>query len=105
MNAHPSLPSDFKGLFWEYDFNSLTWEQDSDLIITRVLTTGDWEAVRWVRSRIGNDGVRDWIERRRGRGMNKKRLRFWELVLDIPSGIVDEWICDADAYAHRGEVV
>jgi len=37
------LPQRLKSLFWEHRFARLTWEADSELIISRILAAGDWE--------------------------------------------------------------
>lgn len=86
------LPQSFKSLFWDYDFNRLSWEQDRDLITARILAYGDWEAVSWLRAQIGDQGLRRWIETRQGRGLDARRLRFWELVLGLPHRQVDGWL-------------
>lgn len=86
------LPGCVQSLFWEYDATALTWEADRDLIIRRVLTAGNWDAVTWLRDRLGDAGLRTWIERHRGGGLSPRQLRFWELVLDLSPGDVTAWI-------------
>lgn len=86
------LPKNLRVLFPEYDFDSLEWEADRDLVISRVLASGDWDAVCWVRERLGDVQLQSWIERRRGRGLDAAQLRFWELVLGIPRRQVNEWL-------------
>lgn len=86
------LPKNLRVLFPEYDFDSLEWEADRDLVISRVLAKGDWDAVCWVRERLGDVQLQSWIERRRGRGLDAAQLRFWELVLGIPRRQVNEWL-------------
>jgi hypothetical protein len=70
----------------------LTWEDDRDLIIARVLASGTWEAITWLRACLGEQGLREWIERRRGRGLSPRQLRFWEVMLDLPHGQVNAWL-------------
>ncbi|MFP3941372.1 MAG: DUF6922 domain-containing protein [Thermoanaerobaculia bacterium] len=86
------LPGSLRGLFWEYDFDSLSWEQDRDLIFRRVLVDGPWEAVQWLRRRVGDAALRAWIREHRGRGLSRRQLRFWQLVLDLPEEEVDAWL-------------
>jgi hypothetical protein len=86
------LPSMLRSLFWEYDFEALTWENDRDLIIARVLAHGTWDAVTWLRSRLGHTALREWIERHQGRGLSPQQLRFWELILDLPHQQVNAWL-------------
>lgn len=86
------LPEALRGLFWEYDFDELSWDEDRDLILRRVLSDGPWEMVQWLRRRAGDSAVRDWIRQRRGRGLSRRQLRFWQLVLDLPETEVDAWL-------------
>ena len=86
------LPAMLRSLFWDYDFEALTWENDRDLITARVLASGGWDAVLWLRSRLGDNALRDWIERYQGRGLSPQQLRFWELILGLPHRQVNAWL-------------
>jgi hypothetical protein len=86
------LPGPVKKLFWDLDPRSLRWDRDQEMIVGRVLASGPWETVQWLRSTAGNDAIRGWIERHEGRGLSPRQLRFWQLVLDIPRSRVDEWL-------------
>ena len=86
------LPGRVRSLFWEYDADALSWDADRDLIIRRVLAAGDWGAVTWLRSRLGDEALRAWIRGHRGGGLSPRQLRFWQLVLDLPSEEVDGWV-------------
>jgi hypothetical protein len=88
----PKLPSFFKPYFWDYDFGKLGWPDDGGLIISRILSSGDWRAISWVRKQMGDEPLRDWIASCKGRGLDRRQLRFWELVLDIDHKIVNTWI-------------
>jgi hypothetical protein len=90
-----ALPDALRPLFWEHDFETLTWEEDRDLIIARVLAAGSWEAVAWLRSQVSDAELRQWIQRRRGRGLSRQQLRFWELIVNLPHRQVNAWLADA----------
>ena len=85
------LPSRLRALFWDYKFEVMTWETDQDLIVDRVLTTGDWESVKWLRSRLGDDGLKEWITSHH-RKLSPRQLRFWEIILALPHKRVSEWL-------------
>ena len=87
-----SLPPLLQPLSWDHDFAQLRWETDKDLITGRILMRGDWDAAHWLVQRIGREGIRDWIRRRRGRGFDARTLRFWELMTGIPHGTVTRWL-------------
>ncbi len=78
------LPEELRPFFWEYDFRTLSWDANQDFITGRLLTHGDWNAVQWLRSNVGDKAIREWLESRCGRGVSPQRLRFWELLLGIP---------------------
>lgn len=88
----PRLPRRLKRLFWEYDFSKLRWEEDRDLVIGRILSRGDWESVSWLLAKIGRKGLRRWLMEHQARGLDARRLRFWELILKLPHRTVTQWI-------------
>lgn len=81
--------------FWEYDPARLTWETSRHTILLRLLQHGGWDAVQWLRANLADEEIRDFLVRRRGRGIDPKRLRFWGLILDLPREEVDTWIAAA----------
>jgi hypothetical protein len=87
-----SLPALLRPLFWDYDFKTLTWDDDRDLIIARVLASGTWEAIIWLRARLGDQALREWIKHRCGRGLSPRQLRFWEVMLDLSHRQVNAWL-------------
>jgi len=91
MTKH-SLPNLLRPFFWDYDFNDLTWEEDRDLIIKRILMSGDWNTINWLRSHIGDEFLKEWIRQQQGDGLSPRQLRFWELVLEIPRRQVNAWL-------------
>lgn len=58
----------------------------------RILASGPWESVQWLRSRVTDEELRHWIEDRRGRGLSPQQLRFWQLILGIPARTVTAWL-------------
>jgi hypothetical protein len=86
------LPRDMKRFFWDCAFARLRWEADRDFVIGRLLERGDWPAMQWLRWKAGDAELRRWLAARRGRGISPRRLRYWELVLDLPHRRVSAWI-------------
>ena len=86
------LPRQLRPLFWDYDFKILSWEKNKDLITARVLAAGEWDAIAWLRSRIGDRALAEWIKRRQGRGLSPEQLRFWELILELSPKEVNSWL-------------
>lgn len=92
-NTRPiSLPSFLKPFFWDTEFSRLKWSSHQDFIIQRILVEGDWNAVQWLRRRLGDEVLLTWILQHKGRGLDKRRLRFWELILQLPNNTVNAWL-------------
>jgi predicted RNase H-like HicB family nuclease len=87
-----ALPPPVKQLFWDVEPRSLRLDRDQEMIIGRVLASGPWETVKWLRSAVGDEAIRRWIEERDGRGLSARQLRYWQLVLGIPDRRVDTWL-------------
>jgi hypothetical protein len=79
-------------LFWEYKFSDLSWKEDLDLIIGRILAEGTLAALRWLRRRAGDPALRDWLIQRRGAGLSPRHLRFYETLLELPHRQVNAWL-------------
>jgi hypothetical protein len=88
----PRLPEMLRPLFWDCDFAQVTWAEHREFVIRRVLSEGSWDAVSWLRRRIGDTALREWIMCHQGRWLDRQQLRFWELILDLPPGLVDSWL-------------
>jgi hypothetical protein len=88
----PPLPKKFKPLFWDVDFGSLSWQKHRDYIIGRILERGDWSAIEFVRRKTTDEGIKDWILRREGRGLDNRQLRFWQVVLELDNRTVNAWL-------------
>lgn len=86
------LPIMLRPFFWDYEFNMLSWKKDRDLIIGRILSSGDWGAIKWLRSHMGDRSLKKWLECHEGDGLSPQQLRFWELILGIPHDQVNTWL-------------
>ena len=49
----------------------------------------------WLRERVEPDQLRQWLIRRRCRGLDARRIRFWELILGLSAEQVEEWVREA----------
>ena len=86
------LPEILRPFFWDTHFASLSWEADRDSIVRRILQSGGWSSISWLRSTLVDDPLKSWILAHNGRGLNPCQLRYWELILDLPSEEVQKWI-------------
>lgn len=92
MQGKSGLPEKLRPLFWDYVFSQLSLAKDRDLIIRRVLSNGSWDAVRWLRKRLGDPEVREWLIAHRGRGLTARQLRFWGVLYNLPARQVNQWV-------------
>lgn len=95
MQGKNRLPERLRPFFWDYRFSQLSLGKDRDLIIRRLLSNGSWEAVSWLRRRVGDPEIRAWLISHRGRGLSPRQLRFWEVLLELPSRQVSQWVRNA----------
>ncbi len=89
------LPELLGRYFWDYAPGRLTWPDSRQTIIGRLLEKGGFDSVRWLRRHVGDQEIREFIIARRGRGIDPKRLRYWELILRLPEELVSAWIAAA----------
>lgn len=92
MQGKNRLPERLRPFFWDYRFSQLSLGKDRDLIIRRLLSNGSWEAVSWLRRQVGDEELREWLISHRGRGLSPRQLRFWGVLLDLPSRQVSQWV-------------
>jgi hypothetical protein len=94
LRGDGALPERLRPYFWDYAFDDLDFSIHREFIIGRILSEGDWDAVCWLRRSVGNPELRAWIESRQGRGLSPQQLRYWELILDLPTAKVDGWLAE-----------
>ena len=88
------LPEEVRALLHDCDPDLVTWEEHRDFLVDRVLSNGNWSAVRWLRNEAGDDSLRRRITATRGRRLSPGQLRFWQLILEMPEDEVTGWLAD-----------
>ena len=81
-------------LFWEYDFKELDPFEDEHLIMRKVLSYGGIDDLKTLMDIFGKKRIKEFLLKTKGRGINKKRLRFYEVFFDLPKKEVDSWLKD-----------
>ena len=92
MPPSSRLPRSLKILFGDYEFRRLRWKEDQELIISRILSSGNWEEVCWLRSKLKDEELKIWIITHRGIDLSTPKLRFWELILNLSHRQVNLWL-------------
>jgi len=98
------IPDELRPLFWDCDFENLQWPTDRDFITARVLASGEWDAVQWLRRTAGDAAIGEWLKRRKGGGLSPHQLRFWELILHIPRRTANAWIAESNRSPWTGRM-
>ena len=94
MESRSSLPPNLEAFFWDYAPGAVSWDAHREFIIERVLARGDWDAIRWLRTELGDEALRAVIMRTHGRSLTRPQIRLWQLLLDLPEADVDSWLKD-----------
>ncbi len=89
------LPETLRSFFWDYSFKDISWPKDREMVVRRLLIEGSWEAIRWLRERMGDNNLRRWMIVHQGRGLNPRQIRFWCLLLEIPKFQAETWVSAA----------
>lgn len=97
------LPATLTRLFWDYPGLALTFGRDRDLVVRRVATEGGLREIRVLRSHLTDEAIREVLLRTGARGMSPRRIRFWQLLLDLPARRADAWVrvARAGTWARR----
>jgi hypothetical protein len=90
-SRHPGAGG-FERLFWDYAARSIRPDADRELVVRRVTAEGGWHEMSLLRSRVGDEAIREVIERTEARGLSPQRIRFWQLVLGLPPRRADAWV-------------
>jgi hypothetical protein len=93
------LPRSVASLFWDYPERrlSLARDRDRDLVIRRILAEGGLQHMRFIRRRVGDEAIREVLLRSQARGLSPQRIRFWQLLLDVPTRVANAWVRSARA--------
>jgi hypothetical protein len=87
-----AIPSWLAALLWDYETSALDLDRHQSAVIARVLSRGDWRSVCWLRTRYGDAPVREWLLSKRGRSLDRRSVRLWQLVFDLPAAEVESWL-------------
>jgi hypothetical protein len=87
-----ALPGTLGRLFWDLPGKALSLDRDRDLVVRRVACEGGLREIRLLRARIGDAAIRAILERTQARGLSPQRIRFWQLLLELPARRADSWV-------------
>ncbi len=80
------IPVDLAWLFWDVDPGAIDLVRHRDYVIERVMTRGDWYAMRWLVEHVEKSELAA-VLRRRGHVLTPRGRAFWSLMAGIPSPV------------------
>jgi hypothetical protein len=75
------IPPATRRLFSAYAAESLVAEVHRPFLIGRLLEEGDSADLRWLNATLPESALGNWLETRGQRGLSRRGLAFWSLVL------------------------
>ena len=88
------LPNRLRQFFWDCRWSDVDPQRHATFVAYRVLTNGDWPAIQWLRKTVGDAALRGLVRHRRGRGLSRRQLRFWQAIWTLPRREVDAWLAN-----------
>jgi hypothetical protein len=90
-SRNPLLPDELR---WDLPEGDPLDSSRRGFAIDRVLAHGTLEQIRGLRKRLGDSALRERIVATGGRALDARRLRFFQVVLELDADEVDEWLSD-----------
>jgi hypothetical protein len=89
--AAPELPAE---LAWDLPTGLPLEARHRGFVIDRVMARGSLEQIRELRRTVGDRALGDRLRETGGRGLDRRRLRLFEILLLLPRNEVDDWLAD-----------
>jgi hypothetical protein len=91
-----AIPKSVIALMWEYDPAALAALTDlPDAVIERVMERGRWAEMRWLLDAAGRERLSMFLQRRGGRTLPPRELRFWCWVTRVSEPQATAWVQQA----------
>ena len=86
------VPESIAVLFWDAPERPLELVHHRALLVRRVLNEGSWSACRWLLGTLGSGAIAAELRCSAGRGIDRRSLRLWQVLLELPESEVDGWL-------------
>lgn len=77
------IPAELAWLFWDVDPNAIELDRHRDYVIERIMTRGNWLAMRWLVDHVEKADLAEFL-RRRGHVLAPRDRAFWSLIAEVP---------------------
>jgi len=78
------IPAELAWLFWDVDPTQIDLEHHRDYVVERIMTRGDWLAMRWLAAHVATPDLADFLHRR-GDRLTPRDRAFWSVIAGIAS--------------------
>jgi hypothetical protein len=76
------LPAAVRILLWDVPPETVDLNTHGDYVMERVMTRGNWEAMRWLRRAYAREQLADFV-RRKGRQLAPRDEAYWALIAGV----------------------
>lgn len=73
------IPDELHWLFWDVEPDSIDLEKHRDYVLERVMTRGNWQAMRWLVRTFPGRQLSDFLARK-GERLPPRERAFWSLI-------------------------
>ncbi|HET7500876.1 MAG TPA: hypothetical protein VFK02_07740 [Kofleriaceae bacterium] len=77
------IPGELTWLFWDVDPTQVDLERHRDFVFERIMTRGDWFAMRWLIAHAPKPELAEFL-REHGDRLTPRDRAFWCLIADVP---------------------
>jgi hypothetical protein len=78
------IPAELTWLFWDVDPATIDLDRHRDYVIERIMTRGNWLAMRWLVDHVANTHLAEFLSRG-GHRLPPRERAFWSLIAGVPS--------------------
>jgi len=76
-----ALPKEFKGYFWDCDFEALKFAEYREFILGRLLKLGGIKAIIWIYRHFSRKDIHCYLKERGRKDLDARSYLFWSKVL------------------------
>jgi hypothetical protein len=77
------VPAELAWLFWDVDPTTIDLHRHREYVIERVMTRGNWLAMRWLIDQVTDEDLAAFLHKR-GHRLTPRDRAFWSLVAGVP---------------------
>jgi hypothetical protein len=76
------IPSSLEWLFWDVDPSTIELDRHADYVLERVMSRGDFEAMRWLVATYSKAVLAEFLSRK-GQQLAPRERAFWSLMAGV----------------------